>query len=428
MSDQGAPVKRSSWLKFVLGQSRGPRNAITRLPTILGRFGMTPAKSVGQLNALLDVTGRYAITPTLLVTAVTAQRNPEVIRRLQARGVEIGAHGYVHNDYSALTAGEQLEQVGRARNLLASLGIETTGWRCPYSRWNVDTVRAVARAGFDYEATPVYEWPAFEQEGIVMSSEARADYERLCRLFGVRSARHRAVLPEMVDGLVQIPMSIPQDEDMIDRLHLSNADLRRVWLRMLSESRSFGETFVICLHPERAQLMSDALGATLAEARRLGDVWTVPLREISRWWRDRATASVRVSGDTGAWRVNVTGPDRVVVRYGDHQLIGSGEIAVEPGRKPVVGYGKGWPEETLRRITEAGFIVERATTEEVMVHLDDAFPATTHPEEVVRRLAGMPELVRLQPWPAGFRSCLSVTGDIDALTLFDFAMRLKEFS
>jgi len=32
------------------------------------------------------------------------------------------------------------------------------------------------------------------------------------------------------------------------------------------------------------------------------------------------------------------------------------------------------------------------------------------------------------PWPAGYVSCLSITGDIDALTLIDFAMRIKEFS
>ena len=37
------------------------------------------------------------------------------------------------------------------------------------------------------------------------------------------------------------------------------------------------------------------------------------------------------------------------------------------------------------------------------------------------------DLVRVQPWPAGYRSCLSVTGDIDAVTLFDFARRMKEF-
>jgi len=62
-------------------------------------------------------------------------------------------------------------------------------------------------------------------------------------------------------------------------------------------------------------------------------------------------------------------------------------------------------------------------------------------EEVIRWLATRErDLVRLLPWPESgldspdssahkaFRSCISVTGDIDALTLFDFAYRLKEFS
>jgi hypothetical protein len=35
-------------------------------------------------------------------------------------------------------------------------------------------------------------------------------------------------------------------------------------------------------------------------------------------------------------------------------------------------------------------------------------------------------LVRLARWPAGARSALSVTGDIDCMTLQDFALRLWE--
>jgi hypothetical protein len=60
--------------------------------------------------------------------------------------------------------------------------------------------------------------------------------------------------------------------------------------------------------------------------------------------------------------------------------------------------------------------------------LDRALPADTPPDAVVRFVVERDaDLVRLQPWPAGYRSCLSVTGDIDAVTLFDFARRMKEF-
>ena len=63
-----------------------------------------------------------------------------------------------------------------------------------------------------------------------------------------------------------------------------------------------------------------------------------------------------------------------------------------------------------------------------MDYLDRALPADTPPDAVVHFVAEHDaDLVRVQPWPAGYRGCLSVTGDIDAVTLFDFARRMKEF-
>jgi hypothetical protein len=60
--------------------------------------------------------------------------------------------------------------------------------------------------------------------------------------------------------------------------------------------------------------------------------------------------------------------------------------------------------------------------------LDRALPADTPRDAVARFVAERDaDLVRVQPWPAGYRCCLSVTGDIDAVTLFDFVRRMKEF-
>lgn len=423
----------NNWLSFVLRQSRGPRNAATRLPTILSRFGVTPGKSLKHFETLLSVTDRYSVTPTLPVTAMTARRHPDVVRWLASRGVEVAAHGYVHNDYKAISANQQLEHVRRAREELFALGFEVQGWRCPYSRWNQDTLVALNENGFQYDATPVYEWPAFDQEGIVMNDGARADYQRLCNLYGVRDASKCAVLPQTVDGLVQIPMSIPQDEDMVDRLHLDSDLMSRVWLRVLKESHQVGESFVICLHPERAGLCREPLDATLAEARRLGNVWIAPLLDIADWWKERARATVKVEHDGKAetWRIITDASTRTLVTHGDQRLEGVGSLEVRTELKPVVYAGPEWSDLTRERVAEAGYVVEsngRAPSD-YTVRLSDRFKPSDDPEEVIRWLGSQEDrLVRLQPWPVRYKSCLSVTGDIDALTLIDFAFRLKEFS
>jgi hypothetical protein len=255
----------------------------------------------------------------------------------------------------------------------------------------------------------------------------------------------------MVDGLVQIPMSIPQDEDMVDRLHLDAASMSRVWRRVLQEARQRRDLVVLCVHPERAALCAAPLDATLGAARGWGDVWLAPLGEIAAWWRERAGARVRVhAGSDGRWHVAVQGPSRLVTVHGAQLLRGSGVLTVTSPHKPAIGAGPAWPAATLQRLHEAGYLCDGGATDRVpatcpsgtaaasaaasardrryALDLDRALPADTPSDAVVRFVAERDaDLVRVQPWPAGYRSCLSVTGDIDAVTLVDFALRMKEF-
>lgn len=418
------------WLSFVLGHSRGPRNALTRLPTIVERFGISPRKSEANLSALMDVVERHGVRPTLPVTAVTALRHPDIIRGLHDRGAEMAAHGYVHNDYASLSAEQQHQQVRAARTALEGLGLAIRGWRCPYSRWNPETVAALVAAGFDYDATPVYHWPAYQREAIPLSDEAREDYQRFVDLSSSRDALTHVVLPTLVDGLVQLPMSIPQDEDMVDRLHLDLDSMSRVWIRMLRDTRERGEIFVMCLHPERAGLFAAPLDAALDEAGRMRDVWIAPCGAIAEWWRARDVAQVTVEpAAEGCWRIDVTGPDALETVYASDRLAGSGAMTVLSQRKPVVHCGPAWPEATRQRLRDSGYWVEQGgNPAEYAVNLDAALPASSPADAVALKVREHDtELLRLNPWPAGFRACLSITADIDALTLYDFAMRLKEF-
>ena len=418
------------WLSFVLGHSRGPRNALTRLFTIVERFGISPRKSEVNLSTLMGVVERHGVRPTLAVTAIATLRHPDIMRALQDRGAEMAAHGYVHNDYASLSAEQQRRQMQAARTTLEGLGLAIRGWRCPYSRWNGDTLTALVAAGFEYDATPVYHWPAYQRERIPLSEEAKEDYQRFIDLSSAHDALTHVVLPTLVEGLVQLPMSIPQDEDMVDRLHLDIDSMSRVWIRMIRDTRERGEIFVMCVHPERAALVAASLDAALDEARRMGDVWIAPCGEIADWWRARDKAQMTVEPAAhGCWRIAVTGPDAMETTYASYTLTGEGTITVPASRKPVVHCCLAWPDATRQRLHDAGYHVEHGGDPVgYALDLDAALPLSSPADTVVRHVrehAG--ELVRLNPWPAGFRSCLSITADIDALTLYDFAMRLKEF-
>jgi glycosyltransferase involved in cell wall biosynthesis/peptidoglycan/xylan/chitin deacetylase (PgdA/CDA1 family) len=430
-----ASSKQHGWLRFVLGQSRGPRNALRRIPTIVARFGITSRRSRRHLETLLRITKKYEVRPTLPITARVAERNPGLVRWLHSQGVEIAAHGYVHNDFAVLSSEEQKAQALKSRERLERIVPGVRGWRCPYSRWNEKTPGAVRGSGFAYDATPVSEWPAFAHEGIRMSSCQTADYARICRLFQVRDASRCAVLPYTEDGLVRIPMSIPQDEDMVDRLHLTSEEMTRVWMRVLAESSEFGEMFVICLHPERANICSAPLDATLRAAREMGTVWLPTLGEIADWWRERAKSSVIVKPrNDGGWDISLDGPADAVARLGDHMIRSGATRSVHTPGKPVIAIDSSSPAEFVASAREAGFVLESYDDRTGLngsgptLWLSDVSRGCRTGDEVVRMLGQRSEnVVRLSPWPFPYGSCLSVSGDIDALTLFDFALRLKEF-
>jgi hypothetical protein len=227
-------------------------------------------------------------------------------------------------------------------------------------------------------------------------------------------------------------MSIPQDEDMVDRLHLDAEAMSRVWRRMLHDSHSRRELFVICLHPERAVLCAEPLDATLAKARALGDVWIPTLVDICVWWQEKGRTKVDLTSDgrPGSWKVSVCGSERVVTRCGPHLVNGTATSSLQQPRKPVIAAGSQWPEVTIARVREAGYLVESKPESDVeyALYLRDVAVLSDQPDTVLRNVEKHEgSLIRVQPWPSGARSCLSITGDIDALTLVDFAMRVKEF-
>jgi hypothetical protein len=78
-------------------------------------------------------------------------------------------------------------------------------------------------------------------------------------------------------------------------------------------------------------------------------------------------------------------------------------------------------------LAEEGFPIEISEDQSAYGALVDADPATWTEAEVLAQIDAAPgPLVRTWRWPNAARSALAVTGDIDALTLFDFAVRSWE--
>jgi hypothetical protein len=92
----------------------------------------------------------------------------------------------------------------------------------------------------------------------------------------------------------------------------------------------------------------------------------------------------------------------------------------------VVGVSARTPSSVLGFLAEEGFPAERGEDLARFGAWVDVDGAANEKQVLAIVEASTGPLVRLSRWPAGARGALSVTGDIDSMTIQDFALRLWE--
>jgi len=428
-------------LRYLM-ESRGPVNAARRLSVIGRRFGLSSARMDRALQDFSKIGQQYGCTPTLAVTAVLLERYPKVFQRLQET-VELAVHGYVHTDYSRLDESAQAEHMERALKAFDGLGLSPEGFRCPYLRWNEDSFHVAGQFGLTYGSNRAFAWDVLQRESV--GPRAWAAYEKGLRLYGAGEAVRGLSLPSRIDGtLLDIPASLPDDEAMVDRLGLrSSAQAAAIWTRMLEQVHGRGELLTLILHHERVAILRDALEAVLTSARGCQPpVWVAPLKEIARWWLERLSWRLQVQRrEDGSYQV--IAPEApgatVVVRgvdtepaavpwFGSWQVVPASSFTIRSSRPPIV-----LPEEECSPalaafLREEGFAVgeDAAGAEGLRIGGYASF-GEGDKRTLIDFIEGSDApLVRLWRWPHGARCAMSVTGDVDAMTMLDFLRRPLE--
>lgn len=417
---------------------RGAGGAAARARSIVSRFGVTANPMEERLRRFDELTARFGVRPSWAITACILDRNRAAISRFVERGVEFAIHGLVHDDHSLRSADEQRASIAQAAELFREAGVPFRGFRCPFLRGNSGTDQAVRDLGLLYHSTQP-----------VVFDTAPALGERAAQAFG-RTLRHLyssavdadrvAVRPALRAGIVHIPVALPDDEIMVERLRLTEEQQTAVWLATLDTTWNNGELFTVQLHPERTDECAAALAATLAEARaRRPAVWIATLERIAEWWRRRARTRLEVTPlDGGRYGVRMDG-DReatLLVRglpqvdalpwHGADSIARAPRFELSADRKPVVGVSPRTAPGVLAFLAEEGFPAERGEDPARYGAWVDVAGEVDEKRILATIESSGGPLVRLARWPAGARSALSVTGDIDCMTLQDFALRLWE--
>ena len=414
-------------LKFVL-ESRGIWNSAERLRQVVSRFGPTASRMERRLAAYSDIVAAHGSRPTLPITARVMDRNPAVARRLLDRGAELCVHALVHNDLSRLAPEEQDRQIKAACALFQKHGIAYSGFRSPYLKYNKATLNVVEAAGFDYDSNLPFYWnPRGSLSGL--GPREKDGLDRGLAFYSPSTRATDRSLPRLIGKLVEIPVSLPDDEILLDRMNLPPESVRQTWLEMLELASREGDLLTLQLHPERLEILNSALESLLDSAASLGTVWLATLGEISKWWRSRVSANLAVTPvGAGEYVINGSRTDSEMSVY---EPSSGRRVGLAPGgrvtaaRKPLIGLDPKTDPSFAIKIREMGYFFEYARDRAAYPLF---FDATNLPsgslEEAIRKCDS--PLVKESVWPGPHKSALSVTGDIDCLTLGDFLRRTWE--
>lgn len=416
--------------KFVF-KSRGPVNFARRTAQIVSRFGGGPGRMGNRFERFMDVLDDFGVRPTFPITALPMSRNPSFAHRLLERGAELAVHAWAHTDLTSLDYQGQAKHIGNAIQLFRKHSIPFTGFRAPYLHWDDNTMRVVEDYQFRYSSNRVIFWDVIEKESF--TREQGEALEKAKVFYNPVEASRFKALPYRRRGFVEIPVSLPDDEILLDRMYVHDAGyLSKVWSRLLEETYKRGELFTLQLHPERIDFFADALRGLMGEARKKKPgVWIATLDQIADWWLEKTQNRVVFVREGTKFKAEIKGCTGTTVYYradGAERAIAPGTIAVDSAVRPCAGVSPGAPRDLTRRLAEVGYVIETGdAAEDFAVFLgrpkDDSHETL---QDCLRRLDECPgPLFRFGTWPHGNRSALAVTGDIDALTVWDFLHRFR---
>lgn len=418
---------------------RGAAYVRKRAAALVHRYGITSSKAATRVAASVEMLAELGCAPTFPVPARVVQKHPQFFRDLQEAGVEISVHGYDHVALAAYPPAEACEQLTEAARIFAQHGIESYGFRCPYLSCTSELISALPRGVFDYSSNRAIEWNVFPTADEPAMEPAVADV--LDRVYKPASACKAVSTPSITSGVVEIPVCLPDDLELHDARCLDAMAMGETWCQILRRTHQRGELFVLMYHPELTAACCEPLSTVLIEASRLlPAVWIARLRDISAWWREKADFSVDVRPTPTGIHLSFNCSERATILVRDLEADGSlqpwdgvcGRLTApvldapaEP--RPFLGLCAEAPAPTASFLREQGYLLDTGPTAPACATYLDAATLDRLSTEVklVDYIEESPgPLVKYGRWPNGAKSALSVTGDLDALTLLDYAGRI----
>jgi peptidoglycan/xylan/chitin deacetylase (PgdA/CDA1 family) len=209
--------------------------------------------ALAAVPEILDMLAERKLAATFFVEGLNAELYPGLLQEIAARGHEVAYHAWRHEQWRKLPAEAQEENLARGIAAFAGLGLAVAGFRPPGGDLGQGGTRVLREAGLRY-CSPAGSGVGAEDEGLALLP------------FEWRHVDASCVLPDL--GPPREPGQFVADLE---------ADLERLG--------GNGGHLALVLHPFMLDWLGEerlaALFARLAEAARLGELWTAPCRAVA---------------------------------------------------------------------------------------------------------------------------------------------------
>ncbi len=407
---------------------------IIRFFKILKRYGLSSKKMQSNLELYLAILEKYGVPSSFSVTAKVLSKHSKLINQIMKKGVEFAVHGYRHIDYSRLSEEEILRHLKKAVKIFQDHDIPFFGFRFPYLRYNNKGTDILGNL-FRWDSSHTISWNGLEKTEF--GKRKWQHYETSLNQYNYKNSDKYRSLPRFRSDILELPVSLPDDDLLIDRLGIKDGKtLFQIWSKILRAAYIRGELLVLQFHPERIPIFRDSLESILQTAKELyPKVWISSLSDIYEWWKEKENFTVQLNcKGNREYEVDVSCSPRatLLVRsnylekeqfYNGFRLIRERTFLMKSPKCPVIGIPKDSSPELLPFLKNEGFVFEISEQKEQYSLYLDNFTKFSEKDEMkaleIIDNSNFP-LIRFWRWPDKCKSCLSITGDIDSITLYDF--------
>jgi peptidoglycan/xylan/chitin deacetylase (PgdA/CDA1 family) len=424
---------------------RGAKFLWQRGKRLLQRYDLSGARAEKRIRACMQELAACGCRPSFAVPASVVERRPVFAQALIEQGAELAVHGYRHLDLTNFAPQEARRQLLQAANIYETFHLPVHGFRCPYLSCTQELIDCLPPGVFTYSSNQAIQWPL----PAAPAAPENTLVEKIEHFYTPLTAESQVCLPWRRGGLIEIPVCVPDDIQLFDGYTLNTAAVAVFWLDLLESIYRQGELFTLMFHPELYDLCSSPVLALIdAAQQRTPPVWIARLDEIAQWWLEKSRFQAAITCDGPALRAIFDVSPRATLLLRDPASVRLGapalaqtwqgryaRLALQPdaslelssAARPLVGIAPDLPAPAIDFLLEQGYLLDRSPSAQACtIYLDEAFigvrPNRRNWIEAIESCPG--PLLRFWPWPDGCRSALSISGDLDALSLLDYGSRL----